>query len=118
MAACNAKHCVCALLRTMMFAAIEPHFGPVDIRLRVHVPILIPSTVPEECGIRVGDTIRAWDVNQPLVFDDAYQHGTWNHTTQDRVVLLFDMWHPDLTHAEREALKDMFSEARQKGWLS
>ena len=41
----------------------------------------------------------------------------WNATEEDRVVLLFDMWHPDLVPAEVEAISDMFDFAKQQGWL-
>lgn len=35
-----------------------------------------------------------------------------------RVVLLFDLWHPELVQAERESIVAMFNEARSKGWMS
>ncbi|CAM9782549.1 unnamed protein product, partial [Ectocarpus sp. 13 AM-2016] len=31
-----------------------------------------------------------------LVFDDCYEHEVWNKTERERVLLLFDLWHPDL----------------------
>lgn len=31
-----------------------------------------------------------------LVFDDCYEHEVWNKTEGERVLLLFDLWHPDL----------------------
>ena len=58
-----------------------------------------------------------WEVGQPVFFDDCYQHNVWNHTPSDRVVLLFDMWHPDLTREEKLAIVDMFEHARTQGWL-
>lgn len=33
-----------------------------------------------------------------LVFDDCYEHEVWNKTDGERVLLLFDLWHPDLVH--------------------
>ncbi len=39
-------------------------------------------------------------------------HEVWHTGTQDRVVLLFDLWHPDLVEGEKEALVDMFHTAR------
>jgi hypothetical protein len=35
----------------------------------------------------------------------------------DRVILLFDVWHPDLTFDERVGLTNMFAHAREQGWL-
>lgn len=39
-------------------------------------------------------------------------------TDRPRVVLLFDIWHPDLAAGEVEAITGMFEEARQKGWMT
>ena len=97
-------------------AAISPHHGPANLRLRVHIPLSIPEG---DCGIRVAGEARAWDCEGgPLVFDDSYEHETWNRCSVERVVLLFDVWHPDLSMAEREAVCAMFREARRSGWLS
>ena len=41
----------------------------------------------------------------------------WNRSGQDRVVLLLDFWQPDIASEERQAVVDMFSGAREKGWL-
>ena len=44
-----------------------------------------------------------------LVFDDTYEHEAGNMSkSQQRVILLIDIWHPDLHLDEREAIKDMF----------
>ena len=42
----------------------------------------------------------------------------WNRTDQERVVLLFDLWHPDLQPSEIAALEDMFAYARRQGWTA
>lgn len=31
-----------------------------------------------------------------MVFDDCYEHEVWNRTDEERVLLLFDLWHPEL----------------------
>jgi aspartyl/asparaginyl beta-hydroxylase (cupin superfamily) len=97
-------------------AAIAPHYGPANIRLRVHVPLEVPSADPGELGITVGGETRGWG-GGPLVFDDSFEHSTWNRTRRDRAVLLFDLWHPDLSAAERGAVVRMFDGARRAGWL-
>lgn len=38
-----------------------------------------------------------------LVFDDSYEHEVWNKTEGERVLLLFDLWHPDLVEEVRPA---------------
>jgi aspartate beta-hydroxylase len=56
-------------------------------------------------------------VGEPLIFDDAFEHAARNHTKEDRLVLLFDLWHPDLSIEERAGVEDMFKLARKEGWL-
>jgi aspartyl/asparaginyl beta-hydroxylase (cupin superfamily) len=34
------------------------------------------------------------------VFDDSYEHEAWNRTTEDRIVLIVDLWHPALSSGE------------------
>lgn len=43
-----------------------------------------------------------------MVFDDSYEHEVWNKTDKERVLLLFDLWHPEL---EQEV-----SEQTHNGW--
>jgi len=61
--------------------------------------------------MRVGNTEVPWLEGQSVVFDDSFEHEVWNRTAVDRVVLLFDVWHPDLTLAERICISEMFSQA-------
>jgi aspartyl/asparaginyl beta-hydroxylase (cupin superfamily) len=39
------------------------------------------------------------------VFDDTIEHEAWNDSDSPRAVLIFDIWNPLLTEAEREAIK-------------
>ncbi len=39
-----------------------------------------------------------------MVFDDTYEHEAWNRSGETRVVLIFDLWSPYLSEAERAAL--------------
>ena len=91
---------------------IAPHCAPANLRLRVHLPLVVPPS--GHCGIRVAGETRHWEVGKALIFDDAFEHETWNDTDEDRVVLLFDLWHPDLTAPEVEAIQAMFSEVEQR----
>jgi Aspartyl/Asparaginyl beta-hydroxylase len=144
---------------------ILAHTSPINFRLRIHIPIYVPSeTLPHPqqqdqehqslphniasvtkkpiCGIRVGKTIREWYAGKSLVLDDSYEHEVWNDhsihdgnnnannlepttnimslddTRRQRVVLLIDIWHPDVTHEERDEICHMFQSAKDQGWLS
>lgn len=96
---------------------IDPHYGPCNIRLRVHVPLRIPNASTEKCGMKLADETFQWELGKPIVFDDCYLHSVWNKSVEDRVVLLFDIWHPDISDSEKAAVIAMFDEARSKGWL-
>jgi aspartate beta-hydroxylase len=94
---------------------IEPHFGPTNTRLRVHVPLQVPEDGQARLVV-AGQELR-WKEGEPIVFDDSYEHAAVNDSPDQRVVLLFDVWHPDLTFDERRAICDMFEDARQQGWM-
>ncbi|MFL5863641.1 MAG: aspartyl/asparaginyl beta-hydroxylase domain-containing protein [Solirubrobacteraceae bacterium] len=83
---------------------INAHRGPTNIRLRCHLPITVPEG---DCAIRVGDRIERWSEGACLVFDDSYDHEAWNHTEEDRIVLIVDLWHPALSDAEVALLQGL-----------
>lgn len=81
--------------------AIPPHTGVMNGRLTVHLPLI----VPENCGaLRAGADARPWQEGRCLIFDDSFVHEAWNYSDHLRAVLIFDLWHPDLVAAERDAL--------------
>lgn len=76
---------------------IPPHCGVSNVRLVTHVPLIIPPG----CGFRVGNDVREWVPGQAWVFDDTIEHEAWNDSEQLRAILMFDVWHPHLSEAER-----------------
>jgi Aspartyl/Asparaginyl beta-hydroxylase len=88
---------------------IEPHTGIINARLIVHWPLI----VPDSCGFRVGSETREWVPGTALVFDDMIEHEAWNDSGRIRVVLISDLWRPDLTAAERAGIIQLLdAEAR------
>jgi aspartate beta-hydroxylase len=87
---------------------IQPHRGPTNLRLRCHLGITVPDG---DCALRVGDDTRQWQEGQCLVFDDYLEHEAWNHTGQDRIVLIVDLWHPGLSATEVRLLEGLHSYA-------
>ncbi|WP_231512081.1 aspartyl/asparaginyl beta-hydroxylase domain-containing protein [Paucibacter sp. KBW04] len=79
---------------------IPPHVGVTNARLVTHLPLIIPP----DCGFRVGNTTRQWEFGKAWVFDDSIEHEAWNNSDQLRVVLIFDVWHPDLSEVERRMI--------------
>ncbi len=100
---------------------IQAHRGPTNLRVRCHLGIRVPEG---DCAIRVADETRQWREGQCLVFDDHFEHEAWNHTGEDRIVLIVDMWHPGLSPTEVRLLEGLhryaYAYARQlnKYWSS
>lgn len=87
---------------------IKPHHSPCNLRVRVHLPLIVPES--QECGIRVGKESRRWEEGKCLIFDDSFEHEVWNDSDQPRAILLFDLWHWELTEDEKSAIQEMFRE--------
>ncbi|MGH8282712.1 MAG: aspartyl/asparaginyl beta-hydroxylase domain-containing protein, partial [Gammaproteobacteria bacterium] len=79
---------------------IPPHYGLANYKLAVHLPLIIPG----DCAIRVGNETRAWTEGQCLIFDDSFQHEAWNNSSELRVVLILEIWNPQLSDAEQQAV--------------
>jgi len=95
---------------------IEPHTGYTNAHLRVHL-VIKPN---EGARFRVAGEWRAWKDHELLVFDDTFEHEAVNEGDDERVVLLFDIWHPDLSEVERLAFQesmDFFRKARARHHL-
>ncbi|XP_045172356.2 aspartate beta-hydroxylase domain-containing protein 2-like [Mercenaria mercenaria] len=96
---------------------ITPHYGPTNIRLRCHLGLQVTS----DCFLTVDGQKLTWENGKCLVFDDSFLHSV-KHTDQtsdityknkwsepnDRVVLIVDLWHPDLSAEERETINMCF----------
>jgi aspartate beta-hydroxylase len=76
---------------------IKPHRGPTNLRVRCHLPLVVP---PGDCALRVGAHARRWERGRCLTFDDFFEHEAWNRTQGERIVLVVDLWHPELSAAE------------------
>ncbi|MBY0582898.1 MAG: aspartyl/asparaginyl beta-hydroxylase domain-containing protein [Sphingomonas sp.] len=85
--------------------AIPPHVGVSNARLVCHLPLI----VPDGCWFRVGGETRRWARGEAFVFDDTIEHEALNPSDQLRVVLIFDIWHPDLSPVEQEAVAALIS---------
>lgn len=84
---------------------IPPHTGVANIRLVVHLPLIVPPG----CGFRVGNVTREWKVGEAWVFDDTIEHEAWNDSDEDRVVMIFDVWNPLLSEAERRMVASVMT---------
>ncbi len=85
-------------------AHIPPHTGVVNTRLICHLPIIVPG----RSRFRVGNEIREWRQGRAWLFDDTMEHEAWNDGDQARVLLLFDVWRPELSDEERRLVSALF----------
>lgn len=79
---------------------IPPHNGVANFRVVFHLPLIVPPA----CAFRVGSETRPWVEGQPFVFDDTIEHEAWNHSDEMRVVLLGDLWRPELDDDDRRVV--------------
>lgn len=78
-------------------AVIAPHTGFHNSRLVCHLPLI----APKGCWFRVGNETRSWETGKAFVFDDTIEHEARNDSDQTRIVLIFNIWRPELSEAER-----------------
>ena len=94
---------------TALFSALEahthipPHTGSTNARLLVHLPLILPGPA----RFRVGNELRSWRMGEAWAFDDTIEHEAWNDADELRVILIFDVWNPLLSEAERELISAM-----------
>jgi len=84
---------------------IPPHNGLVNTRLICHLPLIVPAG----CRFRVGNETRSWEEGKAWVFDDSIDHEAWNDSDQTRVILLFEIWRPELSERERDLVQALFA---------
>jgi aspartyl/asparaginyl beta-hydroxylase (cupin superfamily) len=92
-------------------AHIPAHNGFINARLICHLPLV----VPKGCAFRVGNETREWIEGKAWVFDDTIEHEAWNRSLETRVVLLFELWRPEITEAERRLISTLFEAVDAQG---
>jgi hypothetical protein len=79
---------------------LRAHCSIDNLRVRLHLGLVVPP----RCRMRVGHDTRAWEEGRCLAFEDSFEHEVWNRSNQRRVVLIVDLWHPDLSDIETRVL--------------
>jgi len=90
---------------------IKPHYGLSNHSLTVHLPIITPPN----CSLIVNGEKRHWRPGKLVAFDDSFLHEAINGSDEERVVLIFSIWHPQLSAPEREAITRSFRQRSE--WL-
>lgn len=88
---------------SIKFSAIQPgthirtHTGPSNERLRLHLTLIHTGGA----RIRVGTEWRTWQEGKAIIFDDSWEHEVIHTGDDARVVLIMDIWHPELPPESR-----------------
>lgn len=100
---------VAGLTPNLMFSLLAPHtripahVGVANFRVLVHLPLIVPGN----CFFRVGAETREWIEGEPWVFDDSMNHEAWNDSDQLRVILIGDLWRPELDQTDRQIVREL-----------
>lgn len=86
-------------------ARIPAHHGLINTRLICHLPLIAPPG----SHFRVGGETREWREGQAWAFDDTIEHEAWNDSGQDRTILIFDVWKPEITAEEQDLIRALFA---------
>lgn len=90
-------------LRTALFSrleansVLEAHTGWDDLAnhvIRVHLPLLVPSSFHRCCGTWVDGVVEHHRTGQFLAFDDSKTHWAFNYGASERIVLILDLARP------------------------
>jgi aspartyl/asparaginyl beta-hydroxylase (cupin superfamily) len=91
---------------------IPAHTGTMNTRLICHLPLIAAEN---RGAVRVGNETRPWVEGELLIFDDSILHEAWNDSDSDSVVLLFDIWRPELGEEERAFVRSVLAAAGSYG---
>jgi aspartyl/asparaginyl beta-hydroxylase (cupin superfamily) len=90
-------------------ARIQPHCDLWNFTINLHLAV----DIPPGCVLRVANVDHGWEEGRCVLFDYSYLHEAWNNGDRRRVCLLIDLWNPEVTLPEREALLVLVRELRQ-----
>ena len=112
---------------------VWPHTGPTNARLRLHLGLVVPEDY-KNVNLTVAEQTRYWEEGKVLTFDDSFEHSVMHHGEHyrnfgfknllvesqmlfpahfrsniglkpfKRLVLIMDVWHPELTKKEKSSL--------------
>ena len=83
---------------------VHPHTGPTNCRLRAHLGLSVDKGDEARMRLRVADKTLRWREGEIFVFDDSFEHEVRHDGEKERLVLIVDLWHPDLSEEQRRTL--------------
>ena len=76
--------------------------------ISIHLGIIIPPGP----RLKVGNETRTWAEGRCTVIEDSYVHEVWHGGDERRIVLIVDVWHPEMDARMRE---DSLADAQALG---
>lgn len=87
---------------------IKMHSDFTNFVITSHLAVEIPESGKNKCRLTVGDDTREWINGEISVFDTSVMHDAINESDSTRYILMFRVWHPDLTEVEQQALQFIY----------
>ena len=93
-------------------ANIQPDCGATNLKLRIQIPIEINLNSDDSIGyeyssdfnLTVRNISKEYKLGSCFIFDDSYTHSINNQSSNEKVLLVFDIWHPKLSRKSIEKL--------------
>lgn len=76
---------------------IRPHTGPNNAQLRLHLTLIHTGGA----RMRIGTEWHYFEEGKVTIFDSSWEHEVYHNGNDTRVVLILDMWHPDVPKSQR-----------------
>lgn len=89
-------------------STIQPHSDFTNFVLTSHLALDIPYSGTNQCRLTIADQTREWINGEVMLFDTSLMHDAVNESDRTRYILMFRVWHPDLSEAERQALQFIY----------
>jgi hypothetical protein len=98
-------------------AYIKADCGVTNLKLRIQIPINLNLTSDDSIGyeyssdfnLTVRNVSREYQLGSCFIFDDSYMHSINNQSSNEKVLLVFDIWHPKLSRRSIEKLLYYFN---------
>lgn len=75
--------------------SIPPHCGSTASILRYHLALIVPDN-GKHSWLTVAGVNIPWGAGKGILFDDTFEHSACNGAEEDRVVLIVDIFRPNL----------------------
>ena len=79
---------------------IPAHAGPTNARLRAHLGLQVPKK--GDVHLRIANQTVGWKPGKWTIIDDSFEHEIINESKSQRLILLVDFMHPDISKNNRE----------------